>query len=237
MEFLGDAEQAIILNNDRARAEVAYLTDIFGKLNILNRELQGLNKTLLDAKTKIFGFVDKLKQMRREVSRRELVRLTRLDSCDPSDEVLSTITEHIDKMIEDFSQRFRDLADLEFPVWLTQYSLADIDEVDIEFQDELSDLRNDPSVSAIYCARRQQMWLHPEVMEKYPRLATCAQNLLLPFPSSYLVECGFSAVTEILSKKRGSLDITKRGDLRLKLTRLIPDIKSLIHGHQAQGSH
>ena len=85
MEFLGDAEQAMILNNDRARAEVAYLTDIFGKLNILNRELQGLNKTLLDAKTKIFGFVDKLKQMRREVSRRELARLTRLDSCDPSD--------------------------------------------------------------------------------------------------------------------------------------------------------
>ena len=68
MEFMGDAEQAMTLKNDRARAEVAYLTDIFVKLNVLNQELQGLNKTLLDAKTKVFGFVDKLRQMRREVS-------------------------------------------------------------------------------------------------------------------------------------------------------------------------
>ena len=140
-------------------------------------------------------------------------------------------------MIQDFTQRFQDLADLEFPVWLTQYPLVDMNDVDAEFQDELSDLRNDASVSAINHAKRQQMWLHPEVIEKYPRLATCAQNLLLPFLSSYLMECGFSALTQILFKKRGSLDICRRGDLRLRLTRLVPDIKSLMCKHQAQGSH
>ena len=126
---------------------------------------------------------------------------------------------------------------MDFPIWLTQYSLADVDLVEDEFKDELADLRNDESVSAIHSVQRQLMWLHPEVVEKYQGLAIRAQKLLLPFPSSYLVECGFSAVTEILCKKRGSLDITRRGDLRLKLTKLMPDIKSLIRQHQAQGSH
>ncbi|GFV37124.1 uncharacterized protein TNCV_3633921 [Trichonephila clavipes] len=54
-----------------------------------------------------------------------------------------------------------------------------------------------------------------------------ARKLLLPFPSSYLAECGFSAVNDLLLKKRNRLDIIKRGDLRLKLTKLEPDIRSL----------
>ena len=59
----------------------------------------------------------------------------------------------------------------------------------------------------------------------------------LPFPSSYLVKCGFSAVSDLLLKKRNRLDITKRGDLRFKLSKLVPRINALCAKHQAQGSH
>ncbi|GFW59501.1 hypothetical protein TNCV_3221551 [Trichonephila clavipes] len=52
-----------------------------------------------------------------------------------------------------------------------------------------------------------------------------------------LIECGFSAVNDLLSKKRNRLDITKRGDWRLKLTKLEPDIKSLCRRHEASGFH
>ncbi|GFX87206.1 hypothetical protein TNCV_801191 [Trichonephila clavipes] len=38
-------------------------------------------------------------------------------------------------------------------------------------------------------------------------------------------------------KKRNRLDITQRWDLRLKLTQLEPNIKSIGSKHQAQGSH
>ncbi|GFS82033.1 hypothetical protein TNCV_1790981 [Trichonephila clavipes] len=40
-------------------------------------------------------------------------------------------------------------------------------------------------------------------------------------------ECGFSAVNDLLSKKGNRFDITKREDLRLKLTKLKPDVTSL----------
>ena len=66
------------------------------------------------------------------------------------------------------------------------------------------------------------MWLDPQVCAKYVELAQVAEQTLLPFPTTYLVECAFSAVTDILTKKRETLDICKHGDLRAKLTCFSP---------------
>ena len=68
--------------------------------------------------------------------------------------------------------------------------------------DELMDLQNDDSVKPIHASKQQLMWLNPQVSPKYPKLAYEAQQVLLPFPTTYLVECAFSAVTDILTKKR-----------------------------------
>ena len=61
--------------------------------------------------------------------------------------------------------------------------------------------------------------------------------ILLQFPSSYLAEYGFSILYDLLLKKINSLDISKRRDLRLKLTKFVPNIKSLCSRHEVQGSH
>jgi hypothetical protein len=76
-------------------------------------------------------------------------------------------------------------------------------------------------------------WIYDETKSKYTRATEIARKILLPFPSSYLAECGFSAVNDILNKKRNRLDITQRGDLRLKLTNIEPDIALLCANHQA----
>jgi hypothetical protein len=47
---------------------VSYLTDIFEKLNMLNKQLRGANKTLVDAKAKIFGFIAFLQLCRNNIS-------------------------------------------------------------------------------------------------------------------------------------------------------------------------
>ena len=49
-QFL-DTDDMALLKEDQAKAKVCYLADIFSKLNGLNADLQGSNKTLLDAKT------------------------------------------------------------------------------------------------------------------------------------------------------------------------------------------
>ena len=61
--------------------------------------------------------------------------------------------------------------------------------------------------------------------------------MLLYFPSSYLVECGFSAINKILREERNKIDMCIRGDNRLKLTNLKPNVEGLVAKNQPQGSN
>ena len=61
--------------------------------------------------------------------------------------------------------------------------------------------------------------------------------MFVAYPSSYLVEKGFSAVITLLTKQRNRLEISIKCDLRLLLTQLVPDIIKLAKSYQSQGSH
>ncbi|GFT34032.1 uncharacterized protein TNCV_4384811 [Trichonephila clavipes] len=123
-------------------------------------------------------------------------------------------------------------ANLNFYTW-KKHSLFDIS---MQYQ-ELSEMQNDESVKTLFNIKGAMAWICNKIETKYPHSTKSVRKLLLPFPSSYLAECGFSAVNDLLSKKRNRLNITKRGDLRLKLTKLENDIKSLCRRHDASGSH
>jgi len=58
----------------------------------------------------------------------------------------------------------------------------------------------------------------------------------MAFPSTYLVEKGFSAVQQLLTKSRNRLDISEKGDLRLVLTSIEPDIILLAGNHPLPGN-
>ena len=62
-------------------------------------------------------------------------------------------------------------------------------------------------------------------VNKFPNLWPVAKLLVLAIPTSYLVERGFSAVVQLLTKERNRLDIAQCGDLRLLLTEMKPDVK------------
>ncbi|XP_026475540.1 protein ZBED8-like [Ctenocephalides felis] len=72
-EFLNDKPEMKILLTIDGKAFVSYLTDIFEKLNILNKQLQGPNKTLVDAKAKIFGFITNIELYIKQVSNRNFL--------------------------------------------------------------------------------------------------------------------------------------------------------------------
>ena len=233
-----DCHRFSVLWDEDGKAMLCYLADIFSKLNTLNLALQGSNKTLVDAKISICGFVTRLELLHLEVNRRNFRLFQRLANCTISDEVLLVISDHIKKLIGDFQMRFSDLTDLAIPDWLTQPFISDISTVEEPtLQEELTNLIHDASAKVIHKSKGQLMWLSEEIFCKYPLSSQQGRLLLLPFPSSYLVECGFSSVVDILTKKRNCLDICKRGDLRLKLTKLEPNIISLANSHQPQGSH
>ncbi|XP_046396729.1 protein FAM200A-like [Ischnura elegans] len=71
---------------------------------------------------------------------------------------------------------------------------------------------------------------------EYPNLGQKAISLLLPFSTSYLCEQAFSAMATIKSKQRNWL-LSLEDDMRVALSTIRPDIKSLCSKHQSQVSH
>ncbi|XP_067125953.1 SCAN domain-containing protein 3-like [Centruroides vittatus] len=237
-KFLIDKPEMKFLLTTNGKAYVSYLADIFEKLNILNKQLQGPSKTLVDAKAKIFGFVKNLELSQKHLSNRNFEQFHWLNKCNVSDSAILEIVNHLKILITDFKERFADLKEMNFPTWMVQPVLVDLADIsNLQYQEELAELQSDESVITLFNIKGAMAWLCGETEAKYPNTTKCARKLLLPFPSSYLAECGFSAVSDLLTKKRNRLDITQRGDLRLKLTKLEPDIKSLCKKHQVHKSH
>ncbi|CAM2095673.1 unnamed protein product [Caretta caretta] len=69
------------------------------------------------------------------------------------------------------------------------------------------------------------------VTSEYLALLDKAVKYLLPFPTSYLCEIGFSALVGIKTKKQNCL-IDVEPHLRLKITNIEPDIPAIVSGQK-----
>jgi len=138
----------------------------------------------------------------------------------------------------DILERFKDILSLEVPQWITNHFI-NIEAVEIQIQEELIELSTDETLKSSFKGsyRLTEFWLQTNIIHNYPGLWTLVKKMLIAFPTSYLVERGFSNVTDLITKKRNRLDIVTRGDLQLKLTNIEPNIKKLAKNHQVQPSH
>ncbi|XP_029657507.1 protein FAM200A-like [Octopus sinensis] len=115
--------------------------------------------------------------------------------------------------------------------------LSKPDEEKENIQEELITLRFNPELKLYYEDSKTSVifWQNIEVKEIYPKFWNEVAQLLLYFPTSYCVECGFSILHRIVNKERNRLDMFIRGDIRSKITQIEPDIESLVKKHQSQG--
>jgi len=237
VEFLSEIDTELSEKVNVIEHDVAYLADIFSILNDVNKQLQGDHMTLIKAKKVIGAFVTKATLHRETLGRRDMYHFPRLaKETAVSDEELLVYCNHLEKIRGDMEQRFRDMLELSVPAWVINPFKCDIRDVKRELQDEIINLWNDDEAKARFSQHEYgKFW----ILERgeYPAMWTEAELLLMAFPTSYLVERGFSAVMVLLTKYRNRLDITKRGDLRLYLTEMEPDVRNLAASHQAHPSH
>jgi hypothetical protein len=83
----------------------------------------------------------------------------------------------------------------------------------------------------------QEFWLQRQIPVLYPALWAASKKIFIAFPSSYFAERGFNVVSKLLTEKRNRLSVVERGDLRLLMTNMAPNIEKLVSLHQAQTSH
>ena len=178
------------------RADVAYLSDIFKKLNEVNITLQGTKMCLIKAKGIIMAFISKLDFYKNCLLRLDLNQFPNL------------------KAVQENQTDDSCLSDTDLDCCVVNPFQADANNADPNLVEELIDLQNDFEGEVLFPQiGYEAFW--PKEQVKYPHLWEKIKSLLLAFPSSHLVEKGFSSVLQLLTKQRNRLQICKRVDLRL----------------------
>jgi len=242
IEFLDKIDPVLKENLKQRKIEIGYLTDIFEKMNEVNLKLQGNKMNFIKAKGIISSFIFKLDLYRTNINRQELIQFPNLKSCSdangliPEDKIL-IFTDHILQLKKDMKSRFQDLLELQICNWiLDPFSFESVEDLEPHLQMEFIDLKHDCEAQLVFKQVGYELaWI--KLKDTYPQLWQQVKLLLLSFPSTYLVEKRFSVVVQLLTKQRNRLDICNKGDLRLALTNIKPDIVKLAATHQAQGSH
>ena len=112
------------------------------------------------------------------------------------------------------STRFKNLSNIVIPDWVINTFLSDSQQTQQALQIELIDLQNDCETELLFRKKDfVSFWIAQR--STYPRLWEFLGVFILAFPTTHLVEKGFSAVVNLLQSNRNRLQISTKGDLRL----------------------
>lgn len=221
--------------------KLAYLSDIFEKLNILNRSLQIQDANILTWNDKIQAFIRKLDLWGQSMKTNNLemfpTLLKILDEFkkDISDgELKNVFLNHIVSLRRGFDHYFYE--DLSNFAWIRNpfEDVSKIESLSVLEKEKLIDLQCDPSLKkTLTDCSLPEFWI--SIAKEYPELSEKAMKVIIPFATIYLSETGFSALAAIKNKYRARLDVTK--EMRVALTNITPQFNKLCDKKQAHPSH
>ncbi|XP_032376013.1 zinc finger BED domain-containing protein 5-like [Etheostoma spectabile] len=241
--FLAEINSPLVKHMEDMKwvAKLAYLSDVFEKINTLNICLQGKECNVFYAHDQLCGFRKKLELWGARVERGSVEMFPTLEDVLARAELKveclqQVVCAHLEGMRKQFGEYFGEetMANqwvrnpFSFPVTLKDGLSAGEEEALAELSCDMDLKQRMSDVSLAH------FWL--SVGTEFPQLSTKAVNVLIPFTSTYLCECGFSALAKIKSKYRSRLLV--EDDLRLYLSSVQPRITQICASKaQAHCSH
>ena len=154
VKFLQEVDANLSKKLSNRRVDLAYLSDIFDKLNELNLKLQGKQVNLIKAKSVVMGFINKLTLFKQNMGRRELCHFPKLQKMleknELKDENVRIYCSHLGCMTEEMTTRFKDLSNLVIPDWIINPFLANSQQAQQTLQTDLIDLQNDCEAEVLF---------------------------------------------------------------------------------------
>nr|XP_023021166.1 zinc finger MYM-type protein 6-like [Leptinotarsa decemlineata] len=193
--------------------KLAYLCDVFEKLNNLNLSLQGNNTHILKLSERIAAFRKKLQLWIKKLNEGgsqdyfpQLYKYAASNELVVSQDLIALFTEHLAKLTEWFPKYFAD-DDVEKFAWIQDPFHAQSPQGFASRDDEsLIELSCDSSLITRFASvDLVKFWL--SIQNEYPNLTSKALKIFIPFATSYPCEAGFSAVAVIKNKYRSRINV------------------------------
>ena len=235
LEFFQESNPELYDKLKSSKTDIAYLTGMFFKFNEVNLQLQSDETSLIKAKSALSAFLSKLQLYSRNLGCHEFRQFL----------CLSDLEKKTGVKDDDIAMYCAHLAELHSQIQRPNFPwnpwLRDRSVYWTQHRGANPSRRGTCKFSKWRGSETKVQNLLPSLLDANsdPKMLPNPVEKLffIAFPTSYLVERGFSAVSRLLTKQRNKLIITERGDLRLLLTNLHPDVDSLIAMHQAHPSH
>ncbi|XP_047480177.1 SCAN domain-containing protein 3-like [Penaeus chinensis] len=237
-EILNDAvKNATFFENTTWVAQVAYLTDIFSKLNELNMSLQGKDTNILNLYDKVAGFQKKLGLWKEKCSGGYFTCFPLSDAYFSDnnyekDTVKPVIVEHLTNLISAFKSYFPGIHEQSVQLdWIRNPFL-----LSEPLQETLIEVCADRGLKLLF-ERSNVTRFWSSVKKEHPDLGKLALEKLLPFGSTYLSEVSFFAMSVIKSKQRNKLNVNLEQSLITAVASIQPRMEKIISEHQPHISH
>ncbi|XP_063323043.1 zinc finger BED domain-containing protein 5 [Pelmatolapia mariae] len=218
--------------------KLAYLSDMFLKLNELNLQMQATNTHLPHLTDKVTSFVRKLEMWKQRVKDGNVDSFENLKSFIEDNKLQNTVIpcmkEHMSALQKHF-QRYFLVQDSKEYDWIRDlFSATPPADFSTSEEEQFIDLISDSTKRLQFNSKTlAAFWIGAD--KDYPLLGKRALTILLPFATSYLCEVGFSAVASIKTKYRSKLDI--ENELRVSVSKLQPRFETICSNRQAHTSH
>ncbi|XP_064411255.1 zinc finger BED domain-containing protein 5-like [Latimeria chalumnae] len=219
--FLADNNSPLVhyFSNTHWVSLLAYLADIFERLNSLNVSLQGRNANVFTADDRIAAFMNKLELWSSRVKHGSVCMFPTLEDVmqqcgDLSfNSIQGIIVQHLGGLQEQFHEYFPEVGKDKGDQWIRNpftFKPKPTDNLSSKEEESLIDLSSDKEL--------QHRFSQIPIADFW--LTHRALKALIPFSSTYLCESGFSALTVIKTKYCSRLSV--EDDLRLYLSTLQP---------------
>lgn len=234
-------------------ARFAFLTDITHHLNTLNLQMQGRQQTLPTLMNAVDVFVAKLDLFITQLSQSDFMHFPHVKKTaeqNPAVVQNEQFHSYLQNLKSEFSNRFQDIRpltplfqfvdnpfDCDVSVTASKMKLLGGDEGTVQL--EIITLQHNTALrSKLKDATSTDFWMKYVDSSNFPELCRCCKKLLTMFGSTYVCEAGFSAMSNIKSKRRNSLTNEHLEDLlRAAVTEYRPEIKQISDSVQSQISH
>ncbi|CAB4023565.1 SCAN domain-containing 3-like [Paramuricea clavata] len=222
---------ANLLNDKEWLAKLSYLSDIFERLNTLNRSLQGKGSNIMEFHDKLEGFLGVIDLLIRKVRADRYALFPSLSEFIESENfevanLKEPIEEHLLSLKSEFDRYFPDIDTEQFALIRNPFdAVENFDDDDEPAEAELIKMRADNCAKDVF-SRSPLSTFWCIMRHDYPNLAKIALKKLLPYPSTYLCESSFSTMTAMKTKSRNRLELEH--DFRVCVSTTQPEISKLV---------